>query len=60
MKTKELKTLIEAAESLGHSDIDLMLDESRDGTEAYAEARAYLVKTGTQQDPHVILAFGYG
>ena len=56
MKTSELKILIEAAEQLGHTDIQVVIDDSRDGNTSYTNATAELVQTGTQQDPVVLLA----
>jgi hypothetical protein len=55
MKTKELKILIEAAESLGHDDIDIMIDQSRDGQTSYVKATARLERTGDQRDEVVVL-----
>lgn len=60
MKTSELKILIEAAEQLGHTDIQVFIDDSRDGNTSYTNATAELVRTGDQHDPQVILAIRYG
>jgi hypothetical protein len=59
MKISELKILIDAAESLGHSDARLVLNDSRDGNESYPAAKATLKKCGTQQDPDVMLVISY-
>jgi len=59
MKTKELKILIAAAEALGHTDIEIVLIDGRDGQEEYQEATARLIKTGCQKDPHVVIGFTY-
>lgn len=45
MKTDELKILIEAAEGLGHKNIDVKKDQSRDGQESHIEASGQLFKT---------------
>ncbi len=50
MKTKELKILIEAAEALGHNDIDLVLIDGRYGEESYPEAVAKIVKINNQTE----------
>ena len=57
MNTKELKVLIQAAEDLGHDDVRLGIDDSRDGKWSVAFATAHLEKCGTQQDPNVMLVF---
>ena len=59
MRTKELKIIIETAEQLGHYDINLVIDDSRDGQKLYPTATAKLIKTGNQMDPHVVLAVSY-
>ncbi len=56
MKASELKILIEAAEQLGHTDIQVVIDDSRDGNTSYTNATAELVQTGTQHEPVVLLA----
>jgi len=55
MRTDELKTLIEAAESLGHKNIDVVINNSRDGVTSLPPGRASLMQTGTQTDPNVVL-----
>jgi len=55
MRTKELKILIEAAESLGHWDLEMVIDNGRDGVESYTPAIASLEKVGPQQDSAVLL-----
>ncbi|PCI54155.1 MAG: hypothetical protein COB36_10715 [Alphaproteobacteria bacterium] len=57
MKTDELKTLINAAESLGHKNIELVINHSRDGVSSMPLARAELIQTGSQMDPCVTLVF---
>ncbi len=60
MKTKELKTIIEAAEALGHNDIDLVLIDGRDGEESYPEAVAKIVKINNQTEgDYVAIGFTY-
>lgn len=59
MKISELKILIDAAESLGHGDAKMVLNDSRDGNESYPTAKATLKKCGTQQDPDVMLVISY-
>ena len=59
MNTKELIAMIQTAHDLGHTDITLMIDESRDGEVHYARARASLTTVGDQHDPETILIFNY-
>ena len=59
MKIAELKVIIETMEDLGHTDVNLVLDDSRDGQDSYPKAKAYVVKTDDQCEPCVMLAFGY-
>lgn len=60
MKTDELKTLIKAAEGLGHRNIRICLNDSRDGTAAYPSAVADLRQVGPVQDREVILVVSHG
>lgn len=60
MKTNELKILIQAAEDLGHKNIDLVLIDGRDGEESYPKARAKIIKTGDQREEYVAIGFTYG
>ena len=59
MNISDLKILVDAAESLGHGDARLVINDSRDGNESYPAAKATLKKCGTQQDPSVMLVIGY-
>ena len=55
MKTKELKAIIETAEQLGHDDIGIFIDESRDGEEYYVPAKARLHKTTNPHDYDTVI-----
>ncbi len=59
MKTTELMAMLKTAHDLGHRDITIMLDESRDGETHYAAARARLVVTSDQREPITLLIVGY-
>ena len=59
MNTKELVAMIKTAEELGHSDIGIYIDDSRDGQTSHVRARARLLKTGGQMDETVILLVSY-
>lgn len=59
MYIKELMAMLKTAEQLGHHEILLMLDESRDGETHYARAKATLVTTDSQHDPQTLLVIGY-
>ncbi len=59
MNIKELKVLVDTAINLGHSDAQLVLNDSRDGNESYPIARAELKKGGMQHDPSVMLVVSY-
>ena len=59
MNIKELSAMISTAESLGHKDVDLYIDDSKDDKTVYSRATARLIKSGTQMDPQVILLVSY-
>lgn len=59
MNTKELSAMIKTAEDLGHRDIGLYINDSRDGEISHVRATAKLVKTGSQMDEQVILLVSY-
>ena len=61
MNTKELKTMLEVAATLGYEDIPMYFDDSRDGEDILVPARARLRKTSSQTDgEEVVLVIGYG
>ena len=59
MKISELKRMIETAEQLDVRDVDLVINDSRDGETHFAVAEAKFVKAGSIQDPSFVLAVTY-
>lgn len=59
MNTVELMAMIKTAHQLGHREITLYIDESRDGELHYARASARMVTAGHQSDPQTLLVIGY-
>lgn len=57
MRTKELKVILDTAEQLGHSDIDMFYENGRDGVSDLTRVRAVLQQDTNQHDPSVFLVF---
>lgn len=55
MKTSELKLLIEVAEQLGVNDVEVFLNNGRDGDTDFTKIKARFLQCGTTQNPSTIL-----
>ena len=55
MKLSELKIVIETIEDLGFDDVELAINDSRDGVVSYSTAKAWPVRT----EDGVLLAVTY-
>lgn len=56
MKISELKQIIETLEALGETDVNLVIDDSRDGKKSYPMATATPIVLGDQRERIVVLA----
>jgi hypothetical protein len=51
----ELKIMIDILIDLGHGDGVITIDDSRDGIESHTSASVSIKKTGSTQDPQIVL-----
>lgn len=59
MKTKELMAMLKTAKQLGHDDLRIVIDDSRDGNESLVTATAVLRTGSEQMAPEVLLVIRY-
>lgn len=57
MKTTELKVIIDTAEQLGHTDIEMYYEDGRDGESSLTRIKAEVQNSGDQHSPQVIMVF---
>lgn len=55
MKTNELIAMLKTARQLGHSDLRIVIDDSRDGVESLVTAAAELRTRPTNTTPEEVL-----
>lgn len=59
MTINELSEILDTARQLGYGSSSVHLDDSRDGTKSYPNAKASFVDVGSQGQPEKILTFKY-